>query len=409
VVAKWDLSDQAAASLEFVCDLVIMGVRLVRLTDPGPLVSVVTILSDAKRLPLSDLILPKLLQAFDSAMEVVQAALAGYADCRLSFIFASPGFLELWGDSADQAPHFSSVMRSLPPESFQSVDVDPTIDLAQFPVVEFETIIDMFFFVLLGDDESAQSSLMSLTCRLLGPPQPDFLLFITKSVAVDSVPRPDFVSESLTAHALFGAFPAVIAAFVESGTISPAFCQLVESSFFAAPGSLVILAPDIIRLYLASRPETAAAKFLFDTIHHLFVFCPRLTDLLTAELSDRLLGTDDRSPIGIQMLFILRDSADRSVLSGACVEYALASVCDENADLLVRMIDNGLVPASFAAPAMFGDLRALCVANALWRNLPETREVLRRLMRSVLRDATAVDMFRLSPCLKEAIEYLRRR
>jgi hypothetical protein len=172
---------------------------------------------------------------------------------------------------------------------------------------------------------------------------------------------------------------------------------------------VAVLAPDLILLYLACEVKTAAAKYIFDTIHHLFVFCPQLADLVTPQLLDRLLNTDDRSPIGIQMLFILRDSANHSILSGACVGFALASAFDENGDLLVRMIDDGLEPAFFAVPASFRDWHALRLANALWRNLPETHSSLRKSVRTVVRRAMRREILRLSPCLREAIGYLGKR
>jgi hypothetical protein len=241
---------------------------------------------------------------------------------------------------------------------------------------------------------------MELTLRVMEQPRPEFVDFIMKSLVCESLKSPAPLAECPWAHCLLQFVPRATQSMGED--VCDEFSQLLETIFFIAPTGCQVALPEICQMFVAANPESLAAQFLFDVIHHIMVFDRvELPDGVVA----RVLEMDYQSSIAIQMVFMLRQFADGSRLAASCVEFALRARFDENSEMLLGMFtcDAPLVPGPFVCPTTLFDILALRLVIALCKTVPDVREKLEKVIKAVMRMATPNEFFKQSPCFQEAL------
>ena len=110
---------------------------------------------------------------------------------------------------------------------------------------------------------------------------------------------------------------------------------------------------------------------------------------------------------GINILAILGEKANNSILSSSCVEECFKSFYDDHTDLLVNLIKNGLKVGDLDLNFPPKDLLNLKLANAIWKNQFELRNKLWKFIKSTI-DSLAQPMilYESSPLISQSLEYL---
>jgi hypothetical protein len=410
---------QSQDAVAFACRLITRG--LFEPTAASPWQAILNLLSDLKACCDSVVVVDRLLDAFDATMAAAATTLATESAPGLAFQIVSPAFLELWLDYAQKSQHFLNAIKAIPYEQLgdfhalppavqdlltKGVTIKSRIDISQFPILPFETFCKMFAKGIFAEIATVRSNLLNLTCELFPAPPSELITFINYSVLLEDLAPPPAFPECPLAQSLLTLFPAALDRLRSNRPIFEEFFQLIEAIFFVAPRSVSVLAPDLVAAFTLSAVDAPHVPALFSILHHLMVFDHTFLESLTPGVVAKIATVPAGSRTGIHMAFLLQGAADESVLVGACVEFALGSVFDENADLLLRMIEGGLRPGPFTVPRVLSDPLALRIANALWRAVPDLHDRLTPPMRAALRMAKPADVFRLSSCVQDAVRYV---
>jgi hypothetical protein len=344
----------------------------------------------------------RLIAAFDRAMGIVNAMHAPVFKSIVTDVI----FWESWVDIVQESPNLRRALSALRistrpsdlPPALRTIinpssDSDSPMELGA--IFSLDDFSDSFAAVMFGDDPGAISALSELTIALLGPADPEFVDFIRHSV-VEPRPTVSKFPENTWAHSIVSLFPCAIER-LAAGFCPKAYFDVLEALFFVAPRSVSLLMPDFGNLY---KPESPIANCFLPIIHHVCVFDG--IDVLPVALVEKLMATKIASAEAFQMLFLLREKATGSVLSGACVDATFRRHFDSDSLLLLKMVTNGFTPGPFCAPVKPPDNLALALAVELWEGAPTEREGLRRLIRRIMRYAIPSDMFRLAPSARKA-------
>jgi hypothetical protein len=325
-------------------------------------------------------------------------------DSELLPIVADSLFLDLWIDIAVQSPGFLNVVRHIPLEMFSrqvrellvSMRVHPAPhDISEVKILPYDHFCEVFRCVMFGSNALAKVQLRELTLALIEQPRQDFVDWIARSLVVD-LPEPAPFPECAWSICMLAFLPPAI----QDHCQCDEYIKLLSAIFFVAPTSVSLMFPEICELFLLDAMNNFD---LFETIHHVLVFDRSLVPALPGDVVKKLLGAKCRNSFGIQMLFLLQEVADASLLSGSCIEFALRSRFDENCDLLLNILNQGLAPCEFDVPPAIHDPLALKLVTLLWGKVPAVRDKLKRIMKYMLRVATPGEVFRLSASIQEAM------
>jgi hypothetical protein len=401
-MATWFDEPQKPSSCGLVCDCIIVSLEKPVGIQADQLKHILGLL---KRIYSNfEEIHEKLVNAFDTTMNAIAVLFETTRDSELLPIIADSLFLDLWIDIAVQSPGFLNVVRHIPLEMFSqqvrellvSMRVNPAPhDISEVKILPYDHFCELFRCIMFGSNAIAKAELRELTLALIEPPRQDFVDWIARSLAVD-LPEPAPFPECAWSICLLAFLPPAI----QDHCQCDEYITLMAAIFLVAPTSVSLMFPEICELFLLD----AISNFdLFETIHHVLVFDRSLVPALPGDVVKKLLGTKCQSSFGIQMLFLLQDFADASVLSGSCIKFALRSRFDENCDLLLTILNRGLAPCEFDVPPAIHDPLALRLVTFLWGTAPAVREKLKRVMKYVLRVATPGEVFRLSASIQDAM------
>jgi hypothetical protein len=407
-MAGWFELPQAPGAFEFACDLVVSSLKS---SGPsGQLKDILMLLKNGKF--HSESVHEKACLAFNAAIHAISGVFKISVDPQLAALLSDATFLELWIEHIENCPGFFRVIQGLPPECFSGVServrdvlgsvvqfaLDPNV--AALKLLPFDTFCEMFSCVMFSSNDTARGELMDLTLKVMQQPRPEFVDFIMKSLVCESLEKPVPFAECPWAHSLLQLVPRATESVGED--VCDEFSQLLETIFFVAPTGCLVALPEICEMFVAANPESLAAQFLFDVIHHILVF-DRVE--LPRGVVARIMEMDYHNSTAVQMLFMLRQFADKSRLAASCVEYVLATRFDENSDMLLGLFtcDEPLVPGRLMLPTTLFDLLSLRLVTALWKRLPDMREKLEKVIKAVMRMATPNEFFKQSPCVQEAL------
>jgi hypothetical protein len=401
-MATWFDEPQKPSSYGLVCDCIIVSLENAVGIQADQLKHILGLL---KRIYSNfEEIHEKLVSAFDMTMNAIAVLFETTRDSELLPIVADSLFLDLWIDIAVQSPGFLNVVRHIPLEMFSqqmrgllvSMRVNPAPhDISEVKILPYDHFCELFRCIMFGSNKMAKVELRELTLALIEPPRQDFVDWIARSLVVD-LPEPEPFPECAWSICLLAFLPRAI----QDHCQCDEFIKLMGAMFFVAPTSVSLALPEIGELFLLD----AISNFdLFQTIHHVLVFDRSLVPALSDDVVRKLLCTRCQNSFGIQVLFLLEDFADGSLLSGSCIEFALGSRFDENCDLLLNILNRGLAPCEFDVPQAIHDPLALKLVTLLWGKVLAVREKLKRIMKYMLRVATPAEVFRLSTSIQEAM------
>lgn len=163
----------------------------------------------------------------------------------------------------------------------------------------------------------------------------------------------------------------------------------------------------ITEMFLNSKHMILKRKLL-EIVHHILAYDKSIiNDDSYTDLFDQILETNVTSSYAIQILWALQEKANNSLLFGACIEHYLSSDYDENAEILINMLKNGLKPPEVEIPEEAKDFIRLRIVNELWSIWTDKRRELANFMLSAFNFAKPYALFENSDTLKKTIELLK--
>ena len=101
-----------------------------------------------------------------------------------------------------------------------------------------------------------------------------------------------------------------------------------------------------------------------------------------------------------------KEYANNSPLSGACVEYYFREDEDDGSKLIVKLVEEGLVPCVVSIPENSVDLSKLTLVNALWGVWEYKKDELCEAMFGALKRVRPLRLFVQMPAVKKTLEIL---
>ena len=260
--------------------------------------------------------------------------------------------------------------------------------------------------MLFSDKTSLRVGCHTIIAKIIGRPDNLMAAYLKGAILDESLTRPRLTEENSVSIFISSLVPAMVER-IQNGNeeCCNEFIDLLHKLSFASPRILTVQFKAIVQVFVAVREPTIATKLL-EVIHNLIAFDGQLKELVTESEIQAIMGSRLASPDIVQLMVAFRDYASGSPLAGACVEYYFTEDEDDGSRLLIKLLEEGLVPGDFPIPERSSDLSKLKFANALWNLWTEKRDQLSDYMLSALKRAHPLPLFLQSPTVKATCDIL---
>ena len=368
----------------------------------------------------------RVLAAFDSFMAVVGRLVRERVYNETIALIFTTEFLEQWVDFEERSSSFADVIKTVNAENgeiFSSlmslservqkllqeiVVLHNPINVPDLKFLPFEQFSPAFQSILFCDNSLLRTEILRVTKQLLPKPQKDVVAYLDRALITDVQP-PALGSESCWSQSFLTFIPMAMQTMSTRPENCGEFLELIELLTLLAPISLSLFFPEMLSIFAQCDASSPLIVRVMNILRNMLILDPSLLESLPSESVEKMLRTRYGGRPGVQILKIIANNAsvDNSELSGSCVERGLSDMYGEHTEALVAMIDGGLVPGAFSVPAAPPDMMCLKLANSLCRNLPNLRKNLAKYMKRVLDTAVPIEMFKLSPSIREALDIVK--
>jgi ubiquitin C-terminal hydrolase len=305
-----------------------------------------------------------------------------------------------------------SQVGSLRPDLFQ--DISPAnqavkaILLQAIPITTTETddAIDLELgylwpnvtMLLFADSAAVRQSCLDIILGLIGKRDLVLVTYLKTSLVQQNLVRPDVPGKN-SVHLYLCSLTDSLIYHEEANCWQ--FVSLLHELSFLSPNVLVFQFGLLMNRFRKMKIRELRMKML-EVIHNLLAFDSDLAKGMPRDDVQVILASDLASPMSVHFLALFREDAERSALSGACVEYYLREEFDEDFSLLLDLLGSGMVPGDFPIPPFARDVSKLKIAIALWNVWETRRRELRQFMASTLSCARPAELFACSEMVKTA-------
>lgn len=260
--------------------------------------------------------------------------------------------------------------------------------------------------MLFSDRASLRVGCHTVIAKIIGRPDSMMAAYLKGAILDRSLMRPQLTEENSVSIFISSLVPTMLER-VKGGEehVCGEFIDLLHKLSFASPRILTVQFKAILQVFQGLKDSVLLMKVL-EVIHNLIAFDGNLTSVVTEEEVAAIMNSRLASPDIVQLLVAFPEHANGSALSGACLEYYFAEDEDDGSKLLIKLVENGLVPGDFPIPEKSSDLSKLKFANALWDLWVEKRVQLSEYMLSALKRAHPLPLFLQSATVKKTCEIL---
>ena len=194
------------------------------------------------------------------------------------------------------------------------------------------------------------------------------------------------------------------------------YFQLVEKLCYICPGSvsvhynhffdLIDQINDISQTQSINEKIDDSYKNIIYSImliiHHILAYDISIKQHTSDVIVHKILNTKFGCSYGIQLLKLFNKN-DGGILCSSCIEYCLNHVYDDNTEIMVGLINDGIKYdlSSLIIPHKVVDMMNLKLANALWHH-SHTEDIFEYIKKS-LDLAVSIEFFKLCPYVQEAL------
>ncbi|OHT12908.1 Clan CA, family C19, ubiquitin hydrolase-like cysteine peptidase [Tritrichomonas foetus] len=308
---------------------------------------------------------------------------------------------DIFLDTEEASPATLELINQFIPQQ-QAADNTETLDLDldfMFPSLEQ---------LVFCENKEVRRNSCDVLIQMIGKKDENLILFLKEAIINETLQCHLLPEENSVTLFVCGLLPKMHE-LIHHGDESSCkeFIEVVLRLCCVHPNSLIREFLIISEIYLSIQNEKLKRK-IFKIIHHLIAYDRSLlSDSSLEKVFDNIMSSYVTSKYTTQILAAFQDKANNTTLSGACIEYYLTSEYDENAEILLNLLQKGLHPAEVNIPSSADCFMQLKFANELWNIWPEKKSELANFMLSAFKHAKPFSLYQNSVTLKQTIEHLK--
>ena len=372
----------------------------------------------------SEIVLSKQISVFNLLMKAVSANMRYQEFSKVAVEIFDVDFLEKWSGVIVKSDTFKQLIQTTNnyyPNIFSSiVSLTPQLgdlfskceikgaasNLSDAIEITDSVWNEVILCNLFSTNKNIRDLILSVAFSVLPKPDKNVELYIQRRIIDDSIKKPK-ISESAYGFQFTALLPDALEALKVDNDLCDVFLEILESRIcYISPIIISSHLDDFFNL-LSIATDSLIIEWLLMIIHHILAFDQ--SKILDPSYVERLLATDFGTTYGIQLLYLLRDRADGSELSGSCFDGCFQSFFDEHSAILLKMIQEGLIigptsiDISLTKPK---DLMNLQFLNAIYKSQPEYRRTIYLCIKKIINPIKQFLLLGSSDFILESIEIL---
>lgn len=258
--------------------------------------------------------------------------------------------------------------------------------------------------ILFSKKDVLRERATELALAILGKPSDELVSYVQHALISTTAIKPPVLEDKSVAMYFVGLLPIFCKDIAKSKKLgnNASFVKILEVLCYTAPNALRLYSNQIFDVFI----DTKDAR-LMTVVHHILALYPEMIEELGDDIIECILSVDTASEAGIQLLRVLKDRANHSKLSGACLEKCLSVGHGSSVELMLELIHEGLVPGYVELPEVVTSLAVLRFANALWDRWEDRRDCLAGFMMKCLALAKPWKLFSKSESVSRCYQILK--
>ena len=319
------------------------------------------------------------------------------------FLF-SEHFQQVWNDVIPRSEKYSELIKNI--SALPSNNLLNEVNIQEINNEVFNLINNILLPSLFSNDDYVRETSKKTIFLLLPQPNNEIQKYVQKRFINLSIKFPSVICHSYIAQLIIFYIKNVEHIIPKAVENCDCYFEIVERLCFISPFLVSNYLSKFFHLLKLSDDEVVN-EWILMIIHHLIIIEDKPIEKLSIESIGQLLNMKFGTIYGINILAILGEKANNSILSSSCVEECFKSFYDDHTDLLVNLIKNGLKVGDLDLNFPPKDLLNLKLANAIWKNQFELRNKLWKFIKSTI-DSLAQPMilYESSPLISQSLEYL---
>ena len=290
--------------------------------------------------------------------------------------------------------------------------------LTEFETKLNSTILPAINKLIFSPNIEIRHEVYDSILKILPHPDQSIIKFIDQAIIDHTIKKPDVEYTSSFMEVLLS----YINKLTRVGQINDEilnydfYFQLVEKLCYICPGSvsvhydhffdLIDQINDISQTQSINEKIDDSYKNIIYSImliiHHILAYDISIKQHTSDVIVHKILNTKFGCSYGIQLLKLFNKN-DGGILCSSCIEYCLNHVYDDNTEIMVGLINDGIKYdlSSLIIPHKVVDMMNLKLANALWHH-SHTEDIFEYIKKS-LDLAVSIEFFKLCPYVQEAL------